>query len=334
MRLKDCLLDIDAAVFNQETTIGQLDQKWVDAQEKAIIPPSLFRLYSLTNYFGFEKSPKYLKDSRKLLFPYLEGMTRGMRDSLIEGNKFIQGMPVLDRNSYTPKKEANREFFDPEAADEIVRSFKYALLNLSGALDQFSEIAGMILFPDLDNVQPGRASFKQIMKLVEGPAKASNSILTPREHYSELLKSQLAPLVNSIAPKKDWLKLLFLYRNKLAHLGTSAFQLTCFHDANGDFYSFLPKRWPDFFKQHMQRASSKNKTERVSMKAHAEKDLTHCDLLEYSQNLQREILKLLEVGLGVICEAYKHLKDCDPNEAAATQIFKNSESYEFEYFND
>lgn len=332
MKLKDCVLEVHVAVFNEESIIGLPDQHWTEAKERSLIPSSLFKLFTIADHFGFEKCPRFLSDSQKLLFPYLEAMTTGIRDSLVEADRLFKNIKIHNNNSYSPVKEKLGLPFDSNAVAELDRSFKYMLVNLTGALDQFAEIVGVILFPKPNNLTPGRASFRQIMTFVNSPLQEVSLPTTCQEHFAGNLHNALSNLISPTGTNKEWIELLFLYRNKLAHLGSSMFQSMCFHDAKCEFYTFLPRQWPTFFKQKMTLSQSSPGGSAISLKDEAEKELLHCDIVEYSQGLIKSILTTLEAGLSVMCDAYVASKDLSPREIVATAILKQSESYQFEYF--
>jgi hypothetical protein len=89
MKLQDCILEVDKVVVSSQEYIGP-DEKWFSAKEKGYIPKSLYSLYSLAENFAFGKAPSYFNDTGRLLFPFMEGMARGIMDSLCESGSAAQ----------------------------------------------------------------------------------------------------------------------------------------------------------------------------------------------------------------------------------------------------
>jgi len=333
MKLQDCILEVNKIVVSSQEYIGP-DEKWLSVKEKGYIPKSLFSLYSLADYFGFGKAPSFFNDTRRLLFPFMEGMARGIMDSLCESTRLLNGMPDLHERSYSPIKRFSGQAWDQGAIDELNRSFRYLVVNLTATLDLFTEIAALILYPALRNVTPGRASFSQLKEFIRSHRPTTDAVQRPLDYLAGKLATSVIPFVDCSGDEKDWLELLFLYRNKLAHLGTSAFQYMAFHDAELKTYTFLPRRWPLFHKQAIQATTGPSSPGPVSVKDVAERELMHCDLIEYSQRLTQKVIELLEVGLSVICESYKLVKDFPANESVADEIMRQSKHYDFIKFND
>lgn len=332
MKIDECILDIDKVVVSETEYFGQ-EPEWKEALDLNIIPANLYRFYCKADYFFFGKAPLFLSDSEKLLFPFLEAMCRGIRNSFMEANELATKIGELHPDKYSPIKRMTNQPWNETADRDTDRSFKYLVVNLTGALDQFAEIAALLLYPTLTTVPPGRASFVALSSFLTKLRKRTESIISPQEHFAEDLKVKMLPLIEKSGTDKNWIELLHLYRNKLAHLGSSAFQYMCLHDKAGEFYLFLPKMWPRFFKQDVKEVvSTLPPTSSRSMVLTAKSQLIHCDLVEYSQGITQAVRGLLDAGMGVICEVYDSLKTSAPNQPAADALMKQRQEFEFQHF--
>jgi hypothetical protein len=244
--------------------------------------------------------------------------------------ELLLSLPELQKQRYTPVKKAQGKSWSKNADRDLGRSFKNLLVNLTGALDQFAEISAVLLYPALDKIPPGRASFSGLKVFIKKPYTL-RGLVSPQTHFAEELKNKLLPLVDRSGPDKDWLELLQLFRNKLAHLGTSSFQYMCFHDQNCEFYTFPPRIWPRFSKQEVKTSLNPAANKTVSLESTAKQQLIHCDLVEYSAGVTKAVHNLLNAGFECVCDVYDLLKGAAPNQDAADAIMKQYEEYKFEH---
>ncbi len=127
MKLEDCILDIDQVVVSQPEYLGP-DKDWQDANSRGVIPANLYRLYCKADYFSFGKLPSYLSDNEKLLFPFVEAMSRGIRDAFLETEELLSCLPELQNQRYSPVKQARAESWSKNADKDLTRSFKSLVL--------------------------------------------------------------------------------------------------------------------------------------------------------------------------------------------------------------
>ena len=156
-------------------------------------------------------------------------------------------------------------------------------------------------------------------------------IVSPRRPLVEKLHTVLASEIIREGPDRDWLELLYLYRNKLAHLGDPSFFTFEFCDKHGDFFSFLPNHWPFIFQQHLKPGGSPEAQNIGTIKEFAEKSLIHQDLVEYSGRVVERTKRILQSAFTVLCEAYETLRDLEPQTEALGSLRAKSESYQFRY---
>lgn len=328
MKLDGCNLDIKGVVM-RPLIRSEAEKEWVEADKAGIIPPALYRFYSTAAYFSFRSSPNFLSDPGRMLFPYIGALTRGVFESLCEANELIQEIETAHKNTYTPIKKAKGRSWDPKAGDKALRSFKHLVVTLTGSLDQFSEVVAIFFYGDISDLTPGRASFEGIRKFLASSLPSEKTILSPRVPLLEKLHARLRLETVGAGPEKEWLELLLLYRNKLAHLGNAMFIKMAFANKDGDFFTFLPNRWPLIFEKEL---TMPGEPSEGTVREFAEGNLVHQDIVEYSQGLLIRLKQFLNSGFEVMCEAYRIFKDFDVNPDVVKCIMRHSKLYEFRYF--
>ncbi|MEP6957918.1 MAG: hypothetical protein ABI980_04245 [Nitrospirota bacterium] len=305
------------------------EQEWVDAEKTETIPPALYRFYINAEFFSLGRSPKFLADSEKMLFPYVGALARGILESLREAEDHIKDLRMAHEKEYTPIKKAKGREWDPKASEKALRSFKHLVVTSIGVLDQFAEIVSIFFCGEILNLQPGRASFEDLRKFSSAPLYLSKAVISPRLPLIEKLHSHFSLEITKSGAEKEWLELLLLYRNKLAHLGNAMFWRMGFHTEGGECFDFLPNRWPLIFESEITAA---DESSIGTVRGFAEESLIHQDMIEYSQGLLVKIKHVLNGGFEVLCEAYLTFKNFDVNPDIPKSIKKHSKSYEFRYF--
>jgi len=328
MKLDGCDLDIKGVVM-RPLIKTEPEKEWVEAEKAGIIPPALYRFYSTAAYFSFRSSPVFLSDPDRMLFPYIGTLTRGIFESLGEADELIQEIRTAHENTYTPVKKAKGRAWDPKAGERTLRSFKHLVVTLIGTLDQFSEVVAVFFYGEIPNLTPGRASFEEIRRFLATPLDKEKTIVSPRLALVEKLHSRLSLEIVKEGPEKEWLELLLLYRNKFAHLGNAMFLKMAFPTKEGDFFTFLPNRWPLIFEKDVTTPGERSEG---SIRGFAEDNLVHQDMVEYSQGLLIQLKQVLDNGFEVLCEAYQAFKEFDVNPGIVGSIKKQSKAYEFRYF--
>lgn len=333
MKLHDCVLEI-TKVISHPLVIERPEDDWVAARDRGIIPKALFRFYCCADYFSLSCAPRFLTDDDRILFSFLAGLTRGIRDSFDEAADLLGRIHAHQDHEYSPLKKLQGQDWDAKASIQKLRCFKYLIVNLSGALDQFAEIVSLFFYGDIEGLTVGRASFKTLNGLLQRPLPKATDIVSPQEHHFSRLHSVLSKEVVGHGAEVSWLKLFYLYRNKLAHLGSFMFPQISFHDRSGNFYAFIPNQWPCILEQHMKPAGTQAGESSHSVQQFAEKFLVHQDIVEYSEGLVKRVRHLLDQGFGLLCDTYKEFRDFDPHPKVLKSLQKKSKSYAFRYFED
>jgi hypothetical protein len=328
MKLHECNLDITGVVA-RPLVKTEPEQEWIDAQKTGTIPPALYRFYTNSDFFSLRRSPKFLADSEKMLFPYVGALARGILESLREAEDLLEDLRTAHEKAYTPIKKAKGRQWDPKASEKALRSFKHLVVTSIGVLDQFAEIVSIFFCGEIPNLQPGRASFEDLRKFSSIPLHLSKGVVSPRLPLIDKLHSHLNLEIAKSGAEKEWLELLLLYRNKLAHLGNAMFWRMGFPTEGGEFFDFLPNRWPLIIESEITTA---NESSKGNVRGFAIESLIHQDMIEYSQGLLVKIKHVLDGGFEVLCEAYRTFKNFDVNLKILESIKKQAKSYEFRYF--
>ncbi len=331
MRLQNCGLEIDH--FRRgPLVIERAEGDWVQARDQGLIPEALFRFYCTANYFSFGQSPPYFRDGRNILFPYLGSVTRGVRVAMEEAHDLLEDLCRYHDRSYTPIKAQRGEDWDPRANTKEVHSFKYLIMNLSGALDMFAEVVALFFPGEIQDLSAGSASFTNIKRFLERPLPPATGIVSPRRHNIEGLYAALRPFVECGGPERQWFDLFYLYRNKMAHLGNFMFlQMSLQGLEEENFYTFLPNRWPLIPEEHI-RPGTRGPRASGEMREYLERSLVHQDVIQYSGSLIQRIADLLERGFQVLCEAYEAFRELPLNQETLAALDAASRSYAFRHF--
>lgn len=279
MRLNKCNLDI-TGIIARPLVKTEPEPEWVEAKKKGTIPPALYRFYTNADFFSLRRSPKFLTDSEKMLFPYVGALARGIYESLMEAEDLIEDLCTAHEKAYTPIKKAKGRKWDPKASERAIRSFKHLVVTSIGVLDQFAEIIAIFFCREIPRLHPGHASFEDLRKFSSTPLPSSKGVVSPRLPLIEKLHSHLNMEIEKSGAEKEWLELLLLYRNKLAHLGNAMFWRMGFPTEEGEFFDFLPNRWPLIFEAEV---TTTNESSKGTVRGFAEESLIHQDIIEYSQ---------------------------------------------------
>lgn len=219
------------------------------------------------------------------------------------------------------------------AAHQVRRSFRNLVVVVTGILDQFAEVASIFFYGEIGDIKVGRASFTDLMTFAKNPFPPTAIISSPRQAFLEKLHVSLASELVRTGPDKEWADLLFLYRNKLAHLGNFSFWWFGFpHKSDGEFYTFLPNHWPLIVEEHIKRHSSPSPVEPRVIREFSEQSVVHQDLIEYVEKLIDAVKRVIDRGFDVLTETYKTLLDCEPLEDSANSLRREAKRREFRYF--
>ncbi len=330
MKLEDCVLETNAVVVRPPSP-GAPEREWTEARDRSQIPEHLYRFYCLAEYFGFDRAPKFLDDPERILFSFLAGLVRGIRESFEEAHSLVASIRADKGKRYSPVKELNREPYDREADERQRRSFRYLIVCLSGALDQFAEVVSILFHGDIEGLTVGRASFAELRAIARAPFAPAGKIISPKEARFEQLHQVLVAELETEGDEAQWFDLLHLYRNKLAHLGSSMFPIVAFHDRKGVFYSFTPNRWPLFHQSEITFGGASRPDPR-SIEAYARDNYVHQDLVSYAESLSARVLRLIDCGFQLLCATYSDFKDFELNASALRSLKTKRQQYQFRSF--
>ena len=331
MKLSDCMLDVDWAVA-APLVIDRPEPDWVRVRDSGRLPENIFSFYCRSNYFSFEKAPRFLSDKDRLLFSFLAALTLGIRDALDEAHDLIIEVRKCHDAAYSPTKRAEGKEYDRTSLARQMRSFKYLIVSLSSALDQFAETVALLFTGEVDNLKFGRASFVTLKNFAQKPFHEGSGVVAPKAHFLGNLHAALSKEMTGVGPEEDWLGLFYLYRNKLSHLGGFMFPSIGLHDKTGKFFSFLPNKWPQLHQTKIKVRNASEVRDPDEFRKYAEGSFAHPDITEYSEGLVKRIKKLLNSGFGVLCEAYAAFIDFAPNLEALESLEKESETTQFKNF--
>jgi hypothetical protein len=254
-----------AGVVGAPLVITRPEPDWLAARDSGRLPTNIFSFYEAANFFSIDGAPRFLDDDDKWLFSFLTAPARGIRECLDEAHELVEEIRKSHNQKYTPAKRIKGQQYDRSAAGRQTRDFKYLVVNLASALDQFAEIVSLLFTKEIVRVTCGRASFVDVKKFVISPWIGASGIVSPKKYYLEKLHAKLSSEVLAKGVESGWIDLFYLYRNKLAHLGNLMLDQIELHDKSGEFFTFLPRNWPQPHRGRIKaRTSSKPQASRHS----------------------------------------------------------------------
>lgn len=121
-----------------------------------------------------------------------------------------------------------------------------------------------------------------------------------------------------------------LLRNKSAHLGQHLFrQVGLPRIGDGKLFVFIPRQWPYIWERLIKPADQSNPALFPQM---LRDSLIHQDVVTYSRGLLGKVQAVIAEAATALNEAYEQFNNLPSNQAALTQLEKNSEKYDFENF--
>ena len=333
MKLDDCVLEVREVVM-KPPILNVPDRKWEDANDRQVIPEAIYRFYCLADFFSIDKAPKFLNDPDRFLFSFLNALLLGIRDAFDESDRLVEQLYADHELVYSPVKEKKGEKWDPEAAKRKQHSFRYLIVNISALLDQFSEVVSIFFHGDIKGITVGRSSFRNLKLLTRSKFKPMGSIIKPKEAKFQQIHSILVEELNSTGYDEQWIELLYLYRNKLTHLGSQMFPIFSCHDSEGNYYSFLPKKWPLFHQSELsiETNDEDRKSEPESMESYIKDNYIHQDILSYSTELLSRVNRLTNRCFEVLCTTYNEFKDFELNKSALHSLKEKKADCSFKCF--
>lgn len=328
MRLDQCNLNIDL-VDSSPVQRTEPAPEWITSRDSGILPETVFTLYSHASFLSFGSAPPFLTDDKRFLFSYFSMAMNSLRQSLIDADDDLRLFVEAQRNVYDPGKKLRGEEWDPTADERARRHLRSLLLSLQSGLDTCAELTALFLTSLIPGLRLGRAQFTQIEAWLDRPLPAPGLIVTPQRHYLERLYNGIRPLIHADEPERDWLPMMRMLRNKGAHLGGKAFRYIALHDASGTFYTFIPRRWPYIWEEHMHLTERPQITQQP-LGDLLRSDLVHDDIVVYTRGLRVKVTTVVAAVTGVIDAMYVAFKDFAPNTTALAELEGSSQSFEFE----
>lgn len=332
MRIDQCDLDGIDAISAAPLVRNAPEDDWVKATEDATIPSELFDLYRRANYLSFGSAPKFLSDPENLLFSYFGLILRSVQESLVDANEQLVQFIKTHKMVYDPMKKHRGEPWEPSAAKREVRHFRDLLIALHTSLDALADVVAIFFPGAVNNLEVGRAQFSRIESWIEKPLPSPGLIVTPSEFHLNKLYDAIRPLILAGPPQKDWLRLMRMFRNKAAHLGSPLFrQVGLPRAGDGTLFAFIPREWPYLWERKIKRHDEKQEPRSLFPKE-LRASLVHEDIESYATGLLAKVKMLIAAAVRVLIEAYDQFKNLPENAAALAQLKSNFEKYDFEHF--
>lgn len=331
MLLRDCILTADRVVTAPLERTSP-EEVWVRGHELGIIPKPLFELYHRASYLSFGASPAFLRDSKSVLFSYFGLVLRSVQESLQEADDQLRAFEASQNQTYDPGKKIRGESWDAGADARARRSFRDLLIALQTSLDALADVVAIFLPGLIQGLSVGRAQFSRIEAWLKRPLPTSAElVISPSDFYLRKLHGELTPIVQAVHPETDWLPFMRLLRNKSAHLGQPLFRQVGLHDRMGHFYVFIPRQWPYMWERHIEDKGTEDSS-RQPLSSLLEEGLIHQDIISFAKGLRAKVTEVIRAGTSVIAAAYEQFKDLPFNQAALSELEKNSEAYGFDHF--
>jgi len=330
MKLDDFDLKITHVVARSPSPDAP-EREWTEARDRSLIPKHLYRFYCLADYFGFDRAPRFLDDTDRLLFSFLRALVFGIRESFEESHSLVNGISADQGKGYSSRKRMRGEEYDREADLRQRRSFRYLIVNLFSILDQFAEVVSVFFHGDIEGLTVGRASFADLRAFARGPFKPAGIIVSPKEAHFQELHTVLVEELEVTGNAEQWFELFHLYRNKLAHLGSPMFEIFAFPDEQGEVYWFAPNRWPLFPRSEL-RPAGETPSDPMAIENYVKDNYVHQDIVSYSEGLLDRVDRLIDRGFQLMCATYSNFRDFNLNESALRSLKEKTQRYSFRSF--
>jgi hypothetical protein len=333
MRLQGCVLTGDVFI-SAPLVRSEAEEDWLQAKASGSIPESLFDLYRKADYLSFGSAPLFLRDPDNVLFGYFGMLLRGLMESFSDADVqlrlFLEAQDLVRDQG----KIARGEPWEKDAAFRARRHFRDMLISLQASLDNFADLVALFLTGSIPGLSFGRAQFSQIESWLGRALPPAGIIITPYDEPKKKLYDTLRPLVHADAPETDWLPLMRMLRNKIAHLSPATLRSIGLHDENLRFYEFIPRQWPYLWERHMKPHGHERHSDPLFVQKLFQETLIHQDIGSYCSGLRVKVMKVVGAGVSVLSEMYIRFSDFGLNQAAMSELQANSLSYRFEHFLD
>jgi hypothetical protein len=333
MRLEECDTDVDL-VSTAPFQRSEPEPEWVEANQKGIIPDSLFRLYARSKFLSFGSAPDFLRDKDHHIFSYFSLMLRGIKSNLVDADEDLRGFVEAEGKVYDFGKGARNEPWEPTAHLKSKKHFRLVLLSLFSSLDCLAEVIALILPDSSHKVRIGRADFTDVEHWLKTELSTSNLILTPVQVKVRELHDALRPIVLSSGEEEDWFPFARLLRNKSAHLGTEQFRELGFSNKDKVFYTFLPTKWPLLWEEYIKLSGvSREQDDSVGMDRMIA-SLMRQDKVSYLVGLRAKVMTVVDSAVKALDSSYLSFQDFEVNVSLAEKIRNSSQEFAFKAFHD
>lgn len=333
MRLEDCETDGASVWISAPLERDEAEAEWVAASEKGVVPSSLMRLYRRANFLTFGGAPKFLADADHQLFSYFALMLRGVKGSLTDADEELGGFDREEAKVYDYGKKFRGEPWDPEAPARSKRHLRLVLLSLCASLDCIAELTALLLPHTIPSLKLGKAEFNRIEEWLKLKEPFQQAIISPRQSKARDLYVALRPLVECQGEDSEWLPLAKLLRNKAAHLGTDHFREMGFHDNKRVFYTFLPRRWPLLWEEHIKVRNDAGTPNEVLKIEQVIAPLMRQDKISYLHDLRSRITSLVEAATAVLDSAYVEFEQFEVDVELLERLKASRKEFAFLAFN-
>ncbi|HEY6229756.1 MAG TPA: hypothetical protein VIW64_00715 [Pyrinomonadaceae bacterium] len=326
MKLAECDLDI-SQIWMAPVNWTRPTEEWSVAHSSGAIPDSLFRLYTQAGFLSQSSAPVFLSDENHALFGYFGLLLRGMRDLGVEAQEERLNLKNALSQTYDPVKKLRGEKWDRKADIRARRHLKHLLIALSAILDTSAELVALFFFGKIAGLRLARAEFIAIERWLAADCEQTEAaLISADEYFLEKLRGLLKPQVITAGVDSEWLPLLRLLRNKLAHTGHRLFfpSFRC----GDEFLTFIPRVWPYIKEAEFERGPT---PEIPDWPSHCRQVLIQEDLLSFADGLYYRVNTILSSICDVLNQAYEQLGDFPVNEEAL-HVLKDQKTFKFEFF--
>lgn len=335
MKLSDCHLEFHAVVtapFEHD----EPSDDWQAAKNAGQIPDQLWDFYRVTRYLSASALAGFSTPEERIITVYFARLVRSVKSCLTEAAELRQDMRDISPRQYKPAMP-NAEQFDRGAARRHRSGFRALLVNLLGALDVVADVIAVLLPRQVPKLVAGAAAFSPVDAWLRRPHVVPPGLITPNAHFAAELHAALAPFVSVLAgPERDWLPLMRMYRNKVAHLGHDSYVQIGLQNKNTESVGFfIPRSWPFVAEQYATTSpATASRDEPVDFSDVLPDWLMHQDLEEYSEGAYRKVRALIGLAFGVLHAAYIQLKGIPVAAETLADLQKSKQAYQFEFFAD
>jgi hypothetical protein len=316
-----------AAPFERD----QPEPDWTTAYETGVVPASLMRLYQRSHFLSFGRGPRFLADDDSQLFSYFSLMLRGVKGSLTDADEELAGFDQAEAMAYDMGKKFRGESWDPKAPARAKRHLRLVLLSVCASLDCTAELTALLLPQAIPGLKLGKAEFNRIEEWLKLEEPFQQAIVSPQQSKAQDLYRVLKPLVECQGDERDWLPLAKLLRNKAAHLGTDHFREMGFYDENKISYTFLPKRWPLLWEEHIRRSDSSAPRPTLPLEQLVA-PLMRQDKLSYLHGLRAKVTCVVQAAIGVLDSAYAEFEQFDVDTGSLDDLKRSRKEFAFQSF--